>query len=82
MDIYVNRTGKMVQTGHSLLKLIQLDGKVVYEYGEDLGLGKLNFALDYDGDVLFQFSKDGSMCIEYSYDPDSKTGGVEEKSCS
>ena len=23
MDIYVNRTGKMVQTGHSLLKLIQ-----------------------------------------------------------
>lgn len=66
----------------SLLKLIQLDGKVVYEYGEDLGLGKLNFALDYDGDVLFQFSKDGSMCIEYSYDPDSKTGGVEEKSCS
>ncbi len=66
------------------IKLIQMDGKVLYEYGKAKKLGPLNFALDYNGGALFQFYKENMqdpMCIEYSYDPDSNTGETKEIEC-
>lgn len=67
------------------IKLIQLDGTVLYNYGEAVDMGKLNFSIEYNNGAIFQFYKDtdltDNMCIEYSYTPDSKTGEVKEIEC-
>lgn len=68
------------------VKLIQLDGKVLYDYGKASALGKFNFALGYNDGAVFQFYKDkdttnSNMCVEYSYTSTSKTGEVKEIEC-
>ena len=68
----------------AIMKLIQLDGKVLYEYGETDEIGGLNFALEYNGGALFQFYKkdnQNSMCVEYAYNPSDKTGEMKEIEC-
>ncbi len=68
-----------------VMRLIQMDGKVLYEYGEVPAVEGLNFALEYNGGPLFQLYKEDStndsMCVEYSYDPSSKTGESKEIFC-
>lgn len=68
----------------SIVKLIQLDGKVLYEYGENPDIDTLNFALEYNGEALFQLfksDKNASMCVEYSYNPSDKKGVTKEIEC-
>jgi hypothetical protein len=60
-----------------------MDGKVLYNYGK-LTLGKINFGMMYDDQVLFQFYKDDSNyddCIEVSYDTANKTGESKDYMC-
>ena len=67
------------------LKLIQLDGKVLHNYGKNENLGRLNFALEYDNGALFQFYKEDpselSICVEYSYNPSTKKGESKDIDC-
>ena len=67
------------------LKLIQLDGKVLHNYGKNENLGRLNFALEYGNGALFQFYKEDpselSICVEYSYNPSTKKGESKDIDC-
>lgn len=66
---------------HKNIKLVQLDGKVLYDYGE-IELGKFDYALDYNG-AVFTFSKDDNYenCIEVKYDSSTKKGEVKDIVC-
>lgn len=67
----------------STIKLVGLNGKLIYNYGE-IDLGEYNFGLPYNGGALFQFSKnnnDYENCIEVIYDSSTKKGEVKNSSC-
>lgn len=67
------------------VKLIQIDGKVLYNYGEVENLGRLNFAFEYNKSPIFQFYKDDptelSKCVEYTYDSSTKKGEHKDIFC-
>ena len=67
------------------IKLVQMDGKVLYKYGKAPNLGRLNFALDYNNGAIFQFYKEDptelSMCVEYTYNPSTKKGETKDIEC-
>lgn len=50
------------------IKLVQMDGKVLYDYGKmPDDMGKFNFGTGYNGGLIFQFYKEDNSCIEYAY---------------
>ncbi len=67
------------------LKLVQMDGKVLYDYGVVNNLGNLNFAFEYNNEAIFQFYKNDptelSVCVEYSYNPTTKKGTFKDIMC-
>lgn len=66
------------------VKLIQIDGKVLYDYGKIDNIGALNYSLAYNEGPLFQFvdvSNNGDTCIEVLYDPTTKEGSYKEAVC-
>lgn len=77
--ILVNDKGK--------IKLVQIDGKVLYEFTKQDNMGAINYSIDYDNNVIFQFNKTGedsesnNQCIEYSYNLTNKTGEEKESAC-
>ena len=81
-EVYGIVSGKYVLVNDEKdIKMIKLDGKVLYDYGE-IELGKFNYALDYNG-ALFSFNKDDNYdkCIEITYDPSNKKGEVKDMTC-
>lgn len=82
-DIYgiVDGSYVLVKDG-SELKLIKVNGKVYYNYGNVL-YGNYNFGMKYNDGAIFQFYKDDSNnnCIEFIYDNSNKTGEVKDIQC-
>ena len=65
------------------VQVVQMDGKVLYNYGKLDNFTELNFAIAYNDGALFQFI-DGSYdngCFEVIYDHKNKTGEVKEAMC-
>lgn len=65
------------------IKLVQIDGKVLYNYGKIENMGDVNFSLIYNNGPLFQAhdtSQEG-LCIEILYDPNTKEGTTKSTMC-
>ena len=69
------------------VKLVLIDGKVLYNYGEIKNIGNLNYSINYNDNPLFQLNKkekdsnDHKDCIEISYDIKTKTGAYKDYEC-
>ena len=70
------------------IKMILIDGKLLYNYGEIDNLGSVNYFIGYNQNPLFQFNKkdktgtaDDNQCIEVSYDGKTKKGSYKDYFC-
>ena len=70
------------------IKLILIDGKLLYNYGEIENLGSINYFVEYNQNPLFQFNKkdkseitNGNECIEISYNGKTKKGAYKDYYC-
>lgn len=63
--------------------LITITGKLLFSFGEATDVESLNFMLEHEGELLFQFYKvgDKETCIEYSYNLNTKKGNIGAISC-
>lgn len=62
------------------IKLVQMDGKVLFDYGKIENLGAFNYGFDYNGGALFIFNQEGSdMCLELTYQ--NGTGEIKDIVC-
>lgn len=73
--ILVNKDNRIV--------LVNISGKVIFDFGEDTGLGKLNFMIENNGELFFQFhlAEDTENCKEYIYNLSTGKGSTDEVSC-
>ena len=82
-DIYgiVDGSYVLVKDGKDL-KLVKVNGKVYYNYG-NLEYGNYNFGMKYKDGVLFQFyhKDNNNRCIEITYDSSTKTGDTKDVEC-
>ena len=69
------------------IKLVLIDGKELYNYGEIDNLGNINYSISYNDNPLFQLHKkevdpnDNKSCIEFSYDLKTKKGTYKDYQC-
>ena len=69
------------------IKLVLIDGKELYNYGEIKNLGNLHYSISYNENPLFQLNKkdrnpyDEKNCIEVTYDLKTKTGSYKDYTC-
>ena len=69
------------------IKMVLIDGKLLYDYKEIDNLGKINYFIEYNQNPLFQFNKittedtDENKCIEISYDTKTKKGTYKDYYC-
>lgn len=73
--ILVNKDNRIV--------LVNMSGKVIFDFGDDTGLGKLNFMIENNGELFFQFhlAEDTENCKEYIYNLSTGNGSTDEVSC-
>lgn len=73
--VLVNKDNRIV--------LVNMSGKVIFDFGDDTGLGKLNFMIENNGELFFQFhlAKDTENCKEYIYNLSTGNGSTDEVSC-
>lgn len=73
--VLVNKDNRIV--------LVNMSGKVIFDFGEDTGLGKLNFMIENNGELFFQFhlAEDTENCKEYIYNLSTGKGSTDEVSC-
>lgn len=73
--VLVNKDNRIV--------LVNMSGKVIFDFGDDTGLGKLNFMIENNGELFFQFhlAEDTENCKEYIYNLSTGNGSTDEVSC-
>lgn len=73
--VLVNKDNRIV--------LVNMSGKVIFDFGDDTGLGKLNFMIENNGELFFQFhlAEDTENCKEYIYNLSTGKGSTDEVSC-
>lgn len=80
----VNGIYTLIKDNDNSVKLIKVDGKVLYDYGK-LEIGDLNYSLEYDKKATFQFyktdSKDLDNCVDVVYNLSTKTGEIKDVDC-
>ena len=69
-------------------KMVQIDGKTLYNYGDIKNLGNINYFIGYNQNPIFQFNKkdktgtdENNQCIEVTYDNKTKKGGYKDYYC-
>lgn len=73
--VLVNKDNRIV--------LVNMSGRVIFDFGDDTGLGKLNFMIENNGELFFQFhlAEDTENCKEYIYNLSTGNGSTDEVSC-
>lgn len=73
--ILVNKDNRIV--------LVNISGRVLFDFGDATGLDKLNFMIENNGELLFQFhiEDDVENCKEYIYNLSTGKGSTDEVSC-
>lgn len=73
--VLVNKDNRIV--------LVNISGRVLFDFGDDTGLGKLNFMIENNGELFFQFhlAEDTENCKEYIYNLSTGNGSTDEVSC-
>lgn len=73
--VLVNKDNRIV--------LVNMSGKVIFDFGNATGLGKLNFMIENNGELFFQFhlAEDTENCKEYIYNLSTGNGSTDEVSC-
>lgn len=73
--ILVNKDNRIV--------LVNISGRVLFDFGDATGLGKLNFMIENNGELFFQFhlAEDTENCKEYIYNLSTGNGSTDEVSC-
>lgn len=73
--VLVNKDNRIV--------LVNMSGKVIFDFGDATGLDKLNFMIENNGELLFQFhiEDDVENCKEYIYNLSTGKGSTDEVSC-
>lgn len=63
--------------------LVNINDKVLFDFGSAAGLGKLNFIVENNGELFFQFhiENDTENCKEYIYNLSTGKGDTDEVSC-
>ena len=63
--------------------LVNISGRVLFDFGDATGLDKLNFMIENNGELLFQFhiEDDVENCKEYIYNLSTGKGSTDEVSC-
>ena len=63
--------------------MVQIDGNVLYDYGEIEHIGQLNFNISYNDGALFQFFDESyeTGCVEVIYDHKEKKGEIKDGIC-
>ena len=73
--VLVNKDNRIV--------LVNMSGRVLFDFGDATGLGKLNFMIENNGELFFQFhlAEDTENCKEYIYNLSTGNGSTDEVSC-
>lgn len=83
-NIYgVTNGSYMLVNKDNKILLVNMKKEILFDFGEVKGIKGLNYILEYNGDLIFQFHKEDSEdeCIEYSYNLKSKKGESKDFTC-
>ena len=58
--------------------LVNTNGNVIYNFGSSLGLDKINYIMEYNRSLIFQFHKTNDLekCVEYNYNLNTKLNNI------
>lgn len=79
----VTSGGYLLVNKNDTILLVNTNGNVIYNFGSSLGLDKINYIMEYNRSLIFQFHKTNDLekCVEYNYNLNTKTGDVADTLC-